>query len=222
MRSINRFTTTHFRPVIVGVNKEDHLFIDLSVNSSSFDLECLQNPVAMERKINSLLANDNKKVAYGGYLERRKLYERSQHFTTSSSKRSIHLGVDFWCEVNTPVCSPEDGIIHSFKVNDSFGDYGPTIILEHRDGIGKYYTLYGHLNIQSLSGINTGDFIEKGASFAALGGPDVNGNYAPHLHFQLILDFEGFSGDYPGVCSDETLNFYKKNCPNPLDYLGMI
>lgn len=222
MRSEDRFISTYFRPVIAGVSKEDHISIDLSVNSTVFDIECLQDPDTMERKIHDLLAKENKKVAFGGYLERRKLYERSEHFSNSSTQRSIHLGVDFWCERDTPVCSPQKGIVHSFTINDNFGDYGPTIVLEHQDDFGKYFTLYGHLTAQSLKHINNGDVIQKGESFAAIGSPEENGSYAPHLHFQLILDMEGSEGDYPGVSSDEQLSFYKNNCPDPLKYLGLF
>ena len=43
-----------------------------------------------------------------------------------------------------------------------------------------------------------------------------NGNWPPHLHFQLILGIESYHGDYPGVCNDGDLDFYKNNCPNPM------
>jgi len=43
----------------------------------------------------------------------------------------------------------------------------------------------------------------------------INGDYAPHLHFQIIIDMEEKTGDYPGVCSENKLEFYKNNCPNP-------
>lgn len=64
------------------------------------------------------------------------------------------------------------------------------------------------------------DKIVKGDAIAQLGGPQENGNYAPHLHFQIILSIDDKKGDYPGVCSEKELQFYKENCPNPLNYLG--
>jgi hypothetical protein len=48
-----------------------------------------------------------------------------------------------------------------------------------------------------------------------LGLPPINGDYAPHLHFQIIIDMENKKGDYPGVCSSKTLAFYLQNCPDP-------
>ena len=48
-----------------------------------------------------------------------------------------------------------------------------------------------------------------------IGGTEVNGDYAPHLHFQIIKDIEGFEGDYPGVSSQNNLAYYSDNCPDP-------
>jgi hypothetical protein len=48
-----------------------------------------------------------------------------------------------------------------------------------------------------------------------LGDTSVNGDYPPHLHFQIIKDIQGYQGDYPGVSSKKDLDFYRNNCPNP-------
>ena len=55
----------------------------------------------------------------------------------------------------------------------------------------------------------------QGEIIGGLGTAKVNGDYPPHLHFQIILDIENYQGDYPGVASLNTLAFYKTNCPNP-------
>ena len=48
-----------------------------------------------------------------------------------------------------------------------------------------------------------------------VGYSEVNGDYAPHLHFQIIKNIENFEGDYPGVTSQNNLAFYRANCPDP-------
>ena len=157
-------------------------------------------------------------MAYGGYLEKRALYKRSSYFLTEENplkERNIHIGLDIWAPATTKIIAPLEGIIHSFQNNQNVGDYGPTIILEHQLEDFKFYTLYGHLSIQSIENCQIGNPIEKGDSFASLGDPSVNGDYAPHLHFQLILNLENKQGDYPGVSSAADLNFYQQNCPNP-------
>jgi murein DD-endopeptidase MepM/ murein hydrolase activator NlpD len=62
---------------------------------------------------------------------------------------------------------------------------------------------------------SVGQTIAKGERMATLGLPPINGDYAPHLHFQIIIDMENKKGDYPGVCSSKTLAFYLQNCPDP-------
>ena len=60
-----------------------------------------------------------------------------------------------------------------------------------------------------------GDTVTQGEQIGNLGLPPINGDYAPHLHFQIIMDMENKVGDYPGVCSSTRLNHYITNCPDP-------
>ncbi len=171
----------------------------------------------MERYINNYLRENNKKVAYGGYLEKRTIYQRSSHFNHQNpeTERNIHLGIDLWVEAGTEVLAVVDGEIHSFHDNTNFGDYGPTIILKHQvDGI-TFHTLYGHLSRESLQDIQVGQQVKKREVIAHLGDANVNGDYAPHLHFQVIIDIGNLKGDYPGVSSKQDIAFYSKNCPDP-------
>jgi murein DD-endopeptidase MepM/ murein hydrolase activator NlpD len=87
--------------------------------------------------------------------------------------------------------------------------------LEHQLENHTFYTLYGHLTLDSIASIKIGDFIAKGQKLASLGNASVNGDYAPHLHFQIIKNIETNFGDYPGVCSKNKLEYYLENCPNP-------
>lgn len=199
--------------------REDYIPIDLSIENTVLANQLDANSTSQdwEDYINSFLEKNQKKVAYGGYLEHRFLYERSKYFTQENKeeRRNRHLGIDLWCPANTSVLAPFDGIIHSFANNINHGDYGPTIILEHRLSDFIFYTLYGHLTLESIQAAEIGQFIKKGKEFAQLGTSRVNGDYAPHLHFQIIKNLEGNIGDYPGVCSVKTLEFYKNNCPDP-------
>ncbi|MFK7782228.1 peptidoglycan DD-metalloendopeptidase family protein, partial [Psychroserpens sp.] len=97
----------------------------------------------------------------------------------------------------------------------NFGDYGPTIILQHVIQDSRFYTLYGHLSLSSIVNLKVGQKFKKGELIATLGDASVNGDYPPHLHFQIIKDIQHYVGDYPGVCSKQDLEFYIHNCPNP-------
>jgi len=154
------------------------------------------------------------KIGFGGYLEHRVIYESHENFATALDDfRNIHLGMDFWSTAGTPVFAPLAGEVHSFRVNQGSGNYGPTIILFHPEE--KIYSLYGHLASQDLLQLEVGAKVERGQLLCHLGEPHENGGWPPHLHFQLIRDMQGFQGDYPGVCSQRDLTFYQNNCPDP-------
>ena len=156
------------------------------------------------------------KIAFGGYQEIRNLYQRSSVFKANNSEeRNIHIGLDLWINETASVHATLGGTIHSFQNNTALGDYGPTIIIQHDiEGI-VFHTLYGHLSEESLKGKLVGDTVTQGEQIGNLGLPPINGDYAPHLHFQIIIDMENMVGDYPGVCSSTRLNHYTTNCPDP-------
>jgi murein DD-endopeptidase MepM/ murein hydrolase activator NlpD len=213
-------TSSAFTSVLaISDQHSDYIPIDLSVNNHELakQLHSESKSEDWENYIDQFLRTNKKKVAYGGYLEHRFLYERSAYFTQeeNENKRNRHLGIDLWCPAQTGVLAPLDGIVHSFGNNKNHGDYGPTIILEHHIENIKFYTLYGHLSLESIQAIELSDFIKKGQEFAQLGTSRVNGDYAPHLHFQLIKDLGDYLGDYPGVCTVKELDYYKTNCPDP-------
>ena len=162
------------------------------------------------------------KMGVGGYMENRVIYRRSSHFMKDGEvPRNIHLGVDLWAAAGTPVYAPLDGIVHSFKNNAGFGDYGPTIILEHVYEGKPLYTLFGHLSLESLDGLYEGKSIKAGEKIAESGDYPINGDWPPHLHFQVMTDMLGMRGDFPGVCAEEDKAKYAAICLNPDFLLGL-
>lgn len=190
--------------------------LNLSVSNQELAAEKLDTSEDFEKYILNYLKENKAKVAFGGYIEGRFLYQRSSIFLNESKpERNIHIGLDLWAEAGTAVLAALDGKVHSFKNNIGLGDYGPTIILEHQIENEKFYTLYGHLSLESIEKLNIGDQFKKGQKIATLGNASVNGDYAPHVHFQIIHNIENYWGDYPGVCNTKDLNFYIENCPDP-------
>jgi murein DD-endopeptidase MepM/ murein hydrolase activator NlpD len=190
--------------------------LDLSAANLELNQLNIANATEFEAYIEQLLTKNKASVAYGGYNEIRNLYKRSAVFNDSNTEeRNIHIGLDLWIKVGTPVLAALDGKVHSFQFNNNLGDYGPTIILEHQLGNHFFYTLYGHLALESIASLKVGDSFAKGQQLAILGDATVNGDYAPHLHFQIIKKIENNFGDYPGVCSKNKLAYYLENCPDP-------
>ncbi|CAM3669142.1 peptidoglycan DD-metalloendopeptidase family protein [Flavobacterium gelidilacus] len=199
-----------------SIDYKDYVALDLSAtHTDQLDLN-LTDAIVFEEFIENHLSNNNAKVAFGGYLETRNLYRRSEVFKNEiTDERNIHIGLDLWIKAGTSVLAALDGKIHSFQDNTALGDYGPTIILEHTIENITFYTLYGHLSSESLKGKAVGQIVKKGNLIAFLGAPPINGDYAPHLHFQIIKDLQEKSGDYPGVCSKKEVSFYTNNCTDP-------
>jgi len=163
------------------------------------------------------------KFLVGGYNELRALYGRSELFSVSNKSdvddepepRRLHLGIDIWGKVDTPVYAPLGGMVHSFAFNHHYGDYGATIILLHQLEGFPFYTLYGHLSLKDIENISAGKYISRGATIAHFGPPNENGHWPPHLHFQIILNMEMKEGDYHGVCRYSQREKYLNNCPDP-------
>ncbi|WP_111306763.1 peptidoglycan DD-metalloendopeptidase family protein [Confluentibacter sediminis] len=204
-------------PVLdAGIPKSKYIPIDLSVNNTQLKSVDVSQVDLLQDYIQNQINEQNGLVGYGGYNEVRNIYKRSHHFNKNEfTERNIHIGVDLWIEAETLIYCPLNAIVHSFKNNTNFGDYGPTIILQHKIKDFQFYTLYGHLSLASLKNLTIGKSIKRGETFASLGNETVNGNYPPHLHFQVIKDMQGFEGDYQGVCNKKDLEFYLDNCPNP-------
>jgi len=210
--------TSSFVPLLdAGIQKSDYIALDLSLNNKELLSVDVSSSQALDNYINTKLQEKGAKVGYGGYSERRDIYSRSVYFNqdNSAAQRNIHLGLDLWCAAGTAVLAAYPGTVHSFKDNRNHGDYGPCIVLKHEVGQTCFYTLYGHLSRRSLQDLEVGQTINAGQQIAHLGKPEENGDYAPHIHFQIIMDLENYYGDYPGVSSAKNLLHFLNNCPDP-------
>ena len=162
-----------------------------------------------------VMLTKNQYIGIGGYDENRVIYRKRDHFTNQENARSIHLGIDIWADAGEAIYAPLNGVIHSFAFNNNPGDYGPTIILKHElEGI-EFYTLYGHLSLESLNVLYEGKKFAAGEKIATIGNFPENGDWPPHLHFQVISEIGDYKGDYPGVSSVENREYFLRICPDP-------
>ncbi len=190
--------------------------IDLSLENRELDQVDLSHTRGLDQFVFGKIKEKGATYGFGGYMEDRAVYRRSPHFAPPTGPaRSVHLGVDIWVSAKTPVFLPLEGRVHSFRVNEAHADYGPTIIMEHQVQGLPFFTLYGHLSPDSLHGLFEGKMVKKGAAFCRVGNFPSNGDWPPHLHFQLITDMQGKHGDYPGVCIPEETEIYRRLCPDP-------
>lgn len=197
------------------------LWLDFTAKNKDLDKIDLTDTAVFSEYVFGKLKAEDAKIGIGGYLEHRVIYRRSEHFNKADTdSRCIHLGIDIWAEAGTSIYAPFDAVVHSFQNNAHFGDYGPTIILEHHiknsDTFpSKIYTLYGHLNLECLENLFEGKTIKAGEKIAEIGNFPTNGDWPPHLHFQVMTDMLGLKGDFPGVCSIADKEKFQKICLDP-------
>jgi 4-aminobutyrate aminotransferase-like enzyme/Ser/Thr protein kinase RdoA (MazF antagonist)/murein DD-endopeptidase MepM/ murein hydrolase activator NlpD len=207
--------------------------LDLSVGSLDIPRpELVQEQAAFSRHVDRLMTESGARFGIGRYDEPRLVYvtDLFRHAGNwSEENRTVHLGIDVFCEAGAPVHAPLDGTVHSVANNAAAGDYGPTIILEHRvdNGAIRFFTLYGHLSAASLDGMSPGRRVAAGERFAWLGDPTVNGGWPPHLHLQVVADMLGRSGEFPGVAAPSEREIWLGLCPDanliagvPADRMG--
>lgn len=214
-----------FHPVVsFDPAAEDLQALDFTDNNRSLTQAVIGDIELFCHYIKQQLASAGSRFGIGGYGEHRTVYSRSRVFDAGepgAEPRRLHLGTDIWGPAGTAIYCFMDAIVHSTAFNDQYGDYGATIILQHQLEDVVFYTLYGHLSLRDLEKLQPGDHISKGFELAHFGMPEENGHWPPHLHFQVILDMEGKTGDYPGVCRFSEKEYYLSNCPDPDYILGM-
>lgn len=203
-----------------ALSLEELIKVDMSIESTwmGHESEYLNNQLT-EYKLQELKSRNDHILVAGGYLETRPFYITDAYKKESNNGpiyRAVHLGHDMWIDAETQIHAPIDGEVFSIYHNDADKDYGPTLILKHQteDGL-VFYSLYGHLSLASLSLLKTGQKVKKGSPIAWIGNHKENGNWAAHLHFQLILDMLDNQHDFPGVSSPNELDVWKSICPNP-------
>lgn len=202
------------------------LVFDLSVSSPLLGAD----PRATETKaLTETLFGEMRRasvsVGVGRYNEARLLYVSplfGEGLAPTDERRTIHLGIDLFVEAGSRVRAPLPGTVHLVTNNDAPQDYGPLVILRHQTSEGTpFFTLYGHLSEGTLAFLQEGQAVEAGEEIARVGSPPGNGDWAPHLHFQIILDLLGLGRDFPGVCRASERDLWTSVSPDPNLILGI-
>jgi 4-aminobutyrate aminotransferase-like enzyme/Ser/Thr protein kinase RdoA (MazF antagonist) len=206
------------------------LVFDFSVGSRFLAADpAVADPATMSEQIFGEMKRAGASVGIGRYDEPRPIYT-SALFGSSENptdeRRTIHLGIDLLIAPGTAVRAPLDGVVHSMANNSAPLDYGPVVILRHsfpnyRGDEQEFFTLYGHLNKQTLAGLRIGQKIARGEKFAEVGTPQENGGWAPHLHFQVVTDLLDCDTDFPGVARASERGVWTSLSPDPNLLLGI-
>jgi len=166
-----------------------------------------ENKVSLEggKKVPQLLSSKEEAIEYAKHQKAPKRYDvgrfdedRRGMYTSdlfgsgdddeSSSRRTVHVGLDIGAPVNTNVYSFTEGKIHSVGYNSDLGDYGHVIVIAHTLQNGKIvYALYGHLSKKSITGKFVGQAIKRGQLIGSLGNTAENGGWTGMFYLRICL-----------------------------------
>jgi 4-aminobutyrate aminotransferase-like enzyme/Ser/Thr protein kinase RdoA (MazF antagonist) len=210
----------------VDVRAEPCRVFDLSVGSTYFGADPQDaEPSTLSDRIFGDMKRGGVRVGVGRYDEPRLLYTSSLFGASTDpteERRTIHLGIDLFVEPGARVYAPLHGRVHVLANNTAPLDYGPIVILRHATGDGQeFFTLYGHLSKDTLKDLQVGQLIAQGQQFARVGAPHENGGWAPHLHFQIILDLLESGANFPGVARASERAVWTSLSPDPNLLLGI-
>jgi len=172
--------------------------------------------VALTETLFRKMRDSGATIGIGRYDEPRPIYTTAAFASgpyPTDEHRTIHVGLDLFAPPGTPVYAPLAGTVHAFANNAQRLDYGPVILLRHEVSGLPFFTLYGHLD--SIDGLAIGQRVEPGQRIAAIGSPPSNGDWPPHLHFQIITDDLDLATDFPGVAFASQRKVWLSLSPDP-------
>jgi 4-aminobutyrate aminotransferase-like enzyme/Ser/Thr protein kinase RdoA (MazF antagonist) len=202
------------------------IVFDLSVGSAFLGADpSAAETSALTERIFREMKRTEVNVGVGRYDEARMLYTSAlfgESDDATHERRTIHLGIDLFVEPGTPLRAPLDGVVEIVANNTARLDYGPLVILRHETSDGEeFFTLYGHLTRDTLSGLKVGQRVGRGQVFARVGSAQENGGWTSHVHFQIILDLLELDADFPGVAYASERRVWTSLSPDPNLLLGI-
>ncbi len=211
---------------VVAADLSKAVVFDLSVGSPELESPAAAADTAgMTEKIFAKMRATGAPAAIGRYDEARLVYQSAAFRGPGGEHpemRTVHLAVDIFLPAGAAVFAPLPGRVVSCRDNAARLDYGPTIILEHApEGAPVFFTLYGHLTRDSLEGLSPGQSVARGQTIGRIGEPPGNGDWPPHVHFQIVTDLLEKTGDFPGVAAASQRAVWLSISPDPSVILGL-
>jgi 4-aminobutyrate aminotransferase-like enzyme/Ser/Thr protein kinase RdoA (MazF antagonist) len=178
------------------------------------------------RRVFAAMREAGAAIGAGGYDESRVIHATDAVATgaVTDERRTVHLGLDLTLPAGSPLYAPLDGAVHGFEDAATRGDYGPVIVLRHEitgDDPLTFYTLYGHLARRALEGLYVGKLVRAGEQLAAIGAPEENGDWWPHVHVQIVTDMLDRPCTFDGLAPASQRRTWLSLSPDPNLILGI-
>lgn len=104
-----------------------------------------------------------------------------------------HTGVDFMYPQGHSLYATGDGVIDHAEWWpqgwESTGQgHGPTLWIRHFCGGQTIWSVYAHMNLNSVHAWKVGDTVRRGDLIGEIGGPGMGAGSGPHLHYAIAQD----------------------------------
>ena len=216
-----------FRSIVdLNLDSANLLVLDTSVASPALPAPAADyDPQTAEKEIFRATEDANCDAAIGRYDEYRLIYSGDDFSDETGHRRTLHIGIDIFMPAGSSVFASFDGEIYGIENNDLPLDYGGTVILKHVANIDgreqSFYTLYGHLAVESVFKNKIGEKVCGGDKIAEIGTYKENGHWPAHVHFTVITDMLGEISTFVGVGSHQFRRVWKSLCIDPASMLGL-
>ncbi len=222
-----RSNSACFKSIVqINLKTDNLLILDAGVGSAQMpNPGAPMDPIREAKNIVRTIDDQQCVAAIGKYDECRLIYNGESFTDASGHRRTLHLGIDVFMPAQPAIYAPLCGTVYGMDNDDAPLSYGGVLILKHDfsdpQGGGTFYTLYGHLKPASLAHHAIGDVIESGQKIADIGEIHENGNWPPHVHFQIITDMLGKTNRFIGVGAHAHRNVWLNLCPDANLMLGI-
>ena len=95
-----------------------------------------------------------------------------------TKEKKNHIGVDFKCNMGTPVKATANGVVIS--VSDTPGGYGKKIEIQHDENFVTRYAHLGEIQVEEGQKVKLGEVVAHSGN--------SGWSTAPHLHYEVIKD----------------------------------
>jgi 4-aminobutyrate aminotransferase-like enzyme/Ser/Thr protein kinase RdoA (MazF antagonist) len=169
-------------------------------------------------------ADNGIELGIGPWGEERTVYAGEMFVSRliEETRRTRHLGLDFFMPAGTKVFTPLAATVVSVEIEPDPLGYGCLIALRHTpEGCPPFVTLWGHMAHEALQRLAAGDRLEAGALVGEMGAPTENGGWAPHLHLQLSTDTSLSAAQILGVGEPRYLDVWAELFPDARAFAGI-
>lgn len=144
--------------------------------------------------------------------------EKRMHF--GLDKEMTHLGLDVFSVEDFPVLSPINGTLYSVQ-GDGTGREAK-IVLQHRLGTLKFYTVFNHLisELMLIPGSRPGELIRAGEPLGFSSSALCHHAGLSQFNFMIVLEAKEEPFEVPEYIETRYENYFLALCPDPTALLG--